>query len=122
MAYDEALAARVRALLPPHPALAEQKMFGGLAFLYERRMFAGVSGDELMLRPGTEAAARAVGEPGVRYMDMTGRSMRSIVMGSPAVVAPDEDLERRVTEALAFVMAEERRGGGRVRRRGKARP
>ena len=33
MAYDEALAGRIRALVAGETGLSEQKMFGGLAFL-----------------------------------------------------------------------------------------
>ncbi len=33
MAYDEALAERIRDLLADDPSLTERKMFGGLAFL-----------------------------------------------------------------------------------------
>ena len=33
MAYDEALAERIRALVGDGPEVREQKMFGGLAFL-----------------------------------------------------------------------------------------
>ncbi len=38
MAYDEALADRVRGVLGDHPRLREQKMFGGLAFLIAGNM------------------------------------------------------------------------------------
>jgi hypothetical protein len=33
VAYDEVLAERIRELVADEPALAEQEMFGGLAFL-----------------------------------------------------------------------------------------
>lgn len=38
MAYDEDLAERIRDLLLAEPDLAEQKMFGGLAFLLAGNM------------------------------------------------------------------------------------
>ena len=41
MAYDEQLAARVRALLNGQRALAEKKMFGGLAYMSQKKMFEG---------------------------------------------------------------------------------
>ena len=37
VAYDEELAARIRALIGDEPSLTEQKMFGGLAFLIGRK-------------------------------------------------------------------------------------
>ena len=44
MAYDEALAARIRELLDGEPNLSEQKMFGGLAFLVGGNMAIAASG------------------------------------------------------------------------------
>jgi len=38
MAYDEALAARVRELLAPMRGVDEKRMFGGLAFLINSNM------------------------------------------------------------------------------------
>ena len=38
MAYDEALAGRIRDLIGPDPELTEKKMFGGLSFLIRERM------------------------------------------------------------------------------------
>jgi TfoX/Sxy family transcriptional regulator of competence genes len=42
MAYDEALAARVRARLAGERGLAERRMFGGLCFLVNGHMCAGI--------------------------------------------------------------------------------
>jgi hypothetical protein len=44
MAYDEALAARIRDLIGPDPELTEKKMFGGLAFLIREHMAISASG------------------------------------------------------------------------------
>jgi hypothetical protein len=41
MAYDEQLAARVRALLNGQHALVENKMFGGLAYMSQGKMLEG---------------------------------------------------------------------------------
>ena len=54
MAYDEALAERVRGVIGEHPGLREQKMFGGLAFLVDGNMSVGIVGDELMVRVGAD--------------------------------------------------------------------
>ena len=50
MAYDERLAARVRALLADRTDVTEQKMFGGLTFMVAGHMCCGVNGDELIVR------------------------------------------------------------------------
>ena len=44
MAYDEALAERIRELIGDQRGLAEQKMFGGLAFLIGGNMAVAASG------------------------------------------------------------------------------
>lgn len=83
MAYDEDLASRVRAVLPPG-AVTERQMFGGLAFLLGGHMFCGIVKDALMVRLGPEDAARALDQPHVRPMDFTGRPMRGMVFVDPA--------------------------------------
>ena len=79
MAYDEDLADRVRAVLPPGEAVTERQMFGGLAFMLGGHMFCGVVKDTLMVRLGPEAAGHALGQPHVRPMDFTGRPMKGMV-------------------------------------------
>ena len=60
MAYDEALAARVRDLLVPRSDLTEREMFGGIAFMLAGNMAVGMIGDDLMVRLGPEDAERAL--------------------------------------------------------------
>ena len=50
MAYDEALASRVRETLGENPEITERKMFGGIAFMLSGNMAVGVSKDDLMVR------------------------------------------------------------------------
>jgi len=50
MAYDEALADRVRAVLAPREGLSEREMFGGIAFMLAGNMAVGVIGDDLLVR------------------------------------------------------------------------
>jgi TfoX/Sxy family transcriptional regulator of competence genes len=103
VAYSEELADRVRDLLANHDAIAERKMFGGLAFLMHGNMLVGVMGDDLMVRLGPELGDAALDEPHTRVMDFTGRPMRSmVIVGSPGV-ADDAELESWVARARAFV-------------------
>ena len=44
MAYDEALAERIRSLVSSEPRLTEKKMFGGLSFLVGGNMAVAASG------------------------------------------------------------------------------
>jgi TfoX/Sxy family transcriptional regulator of competence genes len=63
MAYDEGLAQRVRETLGARPGITERRMFGGLAFLVDGKMFVGISGSRLMARVGTDRYADALALP-----------------------------------------------------------
>lgn len=103
MAYDETLARRVDAALADVDEVTDRQMFGGIAFMVAGNMGVGITGSDLMLRLGPEAAERALEEPNVRPMDFTGRPMKGYVYVSPAGTASDDDLRRWVDRALAFV-------------------
>jgi TfoX/Sxy family transcriptional regulator of competence genes len=79
MAYDERLAQRVRDVLGRRAGLDERKMFGGLAFLLDGRMFCGTVNDELMVRVGPKQHEAALALPHARPMDFTGRPMKGLV-------------------------------------------
>jgi hypothetical protein len=51
MADDEGLATRVREMLGDRPGVAEQQMFGGLAFMVNGNMACGVRGEDLIVGP-----------------------------------------------------------------------
>jgi hypothetical protein len=82
VAYDERLAARVRALLVGRADVSERKMFGGLTFMVGGNMRCGVNGEELIVRldPGHEDDA--LDRPPARPMDLTGRRMRGFITGA----------------------------------------
>jgi TfoX/Sxy family transcriptional regulator of competence genes len=76
MAYDEAIAARIRALLDGEPGVTERRMFGGLAFLVDGNMAIAASSEGGVLVRADPAASDAmadstVAEPAV----MRGRPM-----------------------------------------------
>jgi TfoX/Sxy family transcriptional regulator of competence genes len=73
MAYDEALADRVRDLISTRADVTEKKMFGGIAFMLGGNMAVGVRGDDLLVRLSQEDAQRALSEEGVRPFEMGGR-------------------------------------------------
>jgi hypothetical protein len=107
MAYDEALAERVRALLGPHagsgdPALAECAMFGGLSFLLGGNVACGVLGGELVVRVGPDANDEALARPHARPMDFTGRAMAGWVYVGAEGVADDEALREWVEAGARF--------------------
>ncbi len=100
MAYDEKLAARVRALLTDRTNVSERKMFGGLTFMIAGHMCCGVNGGELIVRLDPDREDDALAEPHARPMDFTGRPMRGFV-----TVQPDgprgAQMHRWVQEAVA---------------------
>ena len=105
MAYDPGLAQRVRELLGERPGLSERKMFGGLAFLLEGKMFVGVLGSTLMARVGPERHRDALEQPFVRKMDFTGRPMKGYVYIDSPGLAEDRDLGAWVLWCAGYVAA-----------------
>lgn len=105
MAYDEALAARVRDLLALRSDLTEREMFGGIAFMLAGNMAVGIIGDDLMVRLGKDDAERALTEPHVRPMDFTGRPMKTTVYVDPDGTADDADLAGWVDAGADFAVS-----------------
>ncbi|QIK67314.1 TfoX/Sxy family protein [Nocardioides sp. HDW12B] len=97
MAYDEALAARVRDELAGEPGSTEKRMFGGLAFLLGGHMAVAVSGaGGLMLRVPPERLDELLAEPGAGPMVMRGREMTGWMRVEADAVTDDEVLARWV--------------------------
>ncbi len=94
MAFDENLAERIRAALAGEPGVTEKSMFGGYAFMLNGNMAVGVSGDELMVRVGSEGFDAALAESGVKPFDKMGKRMGGWVLVEPGAVAEDVDLNR----------------------------
>lgn len=95
MAYDEDLAERVRGLLPEVP-VAEQKMFGGLAFLIGGHMAVAVSGKGGLLIRCDPARSGELLRQGASPMEMRGRPLDGWLRVSPELVAEDDALSRWV--------------------------
>ena len=102
MAYNQELAERIReqlALLLPY---TEKSMFGGIAFFVNGNMACGVSGDALMVRVGPASYEEALGRPGARPFDMTGRPMKGWVGVGPEGYASDESLVDWIRQGVEF--------------------
>ena len=102
MPYDENLAERVRAFFQAEPGYTEQKMFGGLCFMVGRNMAIGVTGSDLMVRPGLDKFEDAMMLPHARPMDFTGRPMKGFVYVGPEGIATDAALAEWVERGAAF--------------------
>jgi TfoX/Sxy family transcriptional regulator of competence genes len=105
MAYDAGLAQRVREALGERSGVSERKMFGGLAFLVDGKMFVGVLGSTLMARVGPERHSDALARPHVRAMDFTGRPMKGYVYIDPPGLDDDRELGAWVSWCAAYAAA-----------------
>jgi TfoX N-terminal domain len=103
MAYDEQLAARVRHLLGDDPAVTEQPMFGGLAFLVNGHMAVSASRrGGLMVRVDPADSDALVGTTPARAMEMRGRPMEGWLYLEAVDVEPDDELAAWVQRGSAF--------------------
>ena len=103
MAYDEALAERMRKVLAGEPGLTEKKMFGGVGFLIRGNMACGVHGDDLIVRVGPARYDEALAQPHARAFDMTGRPMVGWVEVAPAGFASAAELRRWIALGVEHV-------------------
>ncbi|MDA0265153.1 MAG: TfoX/Sxy family protein [Chloroflexi bacterium] len=102
MAYDEKLAERVRAVFQTEPAYTEMKMFGGICFMVGGNMAVGITGADLMVRPGPDNFEDALRLPHARPMDFTGRPMKGFVYVGPEGLANDAGLAEWVERGAAY--------------------
>jgi len=105
MAYDEAVARRVRKALAGSPELVEKKMFGGIAFMLRGNMCCGVIGDRLMVRVGPDGYEAALSRPHAGPMDFTGRPMKGMVYVGSAGFASAGDLKGWIAKAMEFALS-----------------
>ncbi len=103
MAYDEYLADRVRQVFSERHVQAEEKrMMGGLCFMVNDKMCAGIVGETLMARIDPAIYAEALERPGAREMDFTGRPMKGFIFVEGEGIDSDEDLERWLDLCLDY--------------------
>jgi TfoX/Sxy family transcriptional regulator of competence genes len=102
MAFDEGIAARMRAALSGTGTVREVRMFGGLCFMLDGNMVAGTSQRGLLVRVGKDRQSDALTRPGARPMEMTGRRMEGYVFVDPPP-ADEEALREWLALAVAFV-------------------
>ena len=97
MAYDEALADRIRELLSAERGVAEKKMFGGLAFLLRGNMAVAASGQGgVLVRCDPDESDSLVAKTNARPMVMRGRSMEGWLRVGSDDVRTKRQLQRWV--------------------------
>lgn len=92
MAYNIALADRIRSRLRRAAGLEEKKMFGGVGFLINGNMACGVHQGELIVRTGAERTAELLARPHTRPFDLSGKPMAGWILVGPQGYKADADL------------------------------
>ncbi len=103
MAYDEALAERIRELVANEPNLTEKKMFGGLAFLVGGNMAIAASGQGgVLVRCDPAQSDDLVAKTDARPFEMRGREMQGWLRVDDADVRTKRQLDKWVKIGTAY--------------------
>ena len=103
MPYNEPLAERIRRALRTCADVTEKKMFGGLAFLLDGKMFCGIVKKEMMVRVSPNRYEESLREAHVRPMDFTGRPMNGYIFVEPAGCRTEKAVRAWVERGAKFV-------------------
>jgi TfoX/Sxy family transcriptional regulator of competence genes len=103
MAYDEYLAERIRnAFKDKGIETEEKKMMGGICYMVNDKMCAGVIGDRLMARLDPDIYDKALKKKGAQPMDFTKRPLKGFVFVEPEGIDMDDDLAEWVQLCLDY--------------------
>ena len=103
MAYDEYLADRMRRVfISKNTAFEEKKMMGGLCFMVNEKMCAGIIKNSLMARIDPEFYETATTLKGCRQMDFTGRPMKGYVLVDSHGIDSEQELEFWIQKCIDF--------------------
>jgi TfoX/Sxy family transcriptional regulator of competence genes len=106
MAYDESLAARIRADLASKLNVEEKKIFGGAGFLLNGNLLVGVRKDSLLVRLVPEQGDETLQEAHVSEFKITGRgTMKGWVVVGLEGVQNNDQLTGWIQRVLKFVGA-----------------
>jgi TfoX N-terminal domain len=113
MAYDHELADRIRDLVAGEDGIAEQPMFGGLAFLINGNMSVAASGQGgLLVRVDPAETESLVDGEHVTPMVMRGQEMRGWMRVDAAAVGAAGQLEQWVARGVAYARSLPAKGKG----------
>ena len=120
MAYDEALAERIRELVAGHKGIKEQRMFGGLAFLIRGHMAVAASGEGgILVRVDPETSSKLVATTKARPMIMRGKSMDGWLRVDAADVREKRQLARWIERGITYAGNLPAKDVGAATRRGQ---
>ena len=119
MAYDEALAERIRTALGKSREVAEKRIVGGgLGFMRDGNMFVGVMNDDLLVRVEPERRAALLKQTGVRSLRLGGKPTAAYVLIDPAAIGGRAALRTWIELAATSVTTTSQRGAKAKRRKG----
>ena len=101
MAFDAGLADRIREVLSGEPGLSEKKMFGGIGFMLDGNMCAGVQRESLIVRVPPEQYEHYVAQPSVNQFPTAERPMKGWITVGPDGIAEDEELSNWLQWGIA---------------------
>jgi hypothetical protein len=102
MAYDQALADRIKDSLTGQKKVEGKKMFSGICFMVDGKMCICVSGQDLMCRIGPAHFENAIKQEGVRPMVMRNKVMEGFVYVSRDVLGTKKQLDYWIGLCLDF--------------------
>jgi TfoX/Sxy family transcriptional regulator of competence genes len=105
MAYDDALAARVRLALTGRIDVVEKAMFGGVTFMVAGNMCCGVNRNDLIIRLDGHIRAEDLGSPHVRPWDFMKRPMPGIFAVEGAGCANQSAVDPWIELALKHALS-----------------
>lgn len=105
LVFDKNLERRVSKLVASWKNTDAKKMFGGICYLINGKMFSGIYKDYLFLRLGYKNSESALRLSYVKAFDITGRPMKGWIMITKDGIDTKEKLETWLIKAKDFVQS-----------------
>ena len=102
MAFDDALAERIRKRLGRRKSLTEKKMFGGIGFILGGNVACGVHEKEMIVRVAPGETGTLLREPHTRRFDLTGRPMNGWILVEPSGLTTDGALDKWIDVGATY--------------------
>jgi TfoX/Sxy family transcriptional regulator of competence genes len=103
MAFDEALAERIRAVLGKTRGLTEKRIIGGgLGFIRDGKMFVGVMKNDLLMRVAPDRRADVLKQAGVRPLRFGGKPTAAYLLIDPTNIRGRAALRKWMKLGAAF--------------------
>ncbi len=100
--YNEETADRMKKLMRKHKGIKDKKMFGGVSFLLNGKMFCGLIKDDIVVRINPDDQ-HLLKKRGVRLMDFTGKPMKGFIYVNPSGYKTDKILYEWMKTGMDFV-------------------